>query len=114
MKYIKTYEYLTNTNIGPLGKVYPGRFKNTLLKHCKELDHQGIDYEIYVSEDPIRFDVVYVVIENEYIDIFYNKIKKLGFEPLSITQENLDKLKKYDNVEEYLKTRPVQEKKIQK
>lgn len=114
MKHIKTFEFQTKSGVGPLGHMYSGRLKNILKIHCKMLDNLEIPYEVYVEEDPSRMDLVFVVVKDEYQDFFYDKIKKLGYHSLDITLEELEKMIKYDNIEEYLRTRPIQEKKILK
>ena len=68
MKYIKTFEYQVYTSTGTLGKMYSGRFTDTLSRHCMMLDRRGIEYEIFVDEDEFEGnqDVVFVVIKDDY------------------------------------------------
>lgn len=109
MKYIKTFEYQVYTESGTLGKMYSGRFTDTLSKHCSMLDRRGIEYEIFVDEDEFgdNQDVVFLVIKDEYKLEYFKIFKLLGFKPINSKQ--IRNLKKYDSIRDYLKTNKLDE-----
>ena len=109
MKYIKTFEYQTYTSTGTLGKMYPGRFTDTLSRHCMMLDRRGIEYEIYVDKDEFEGnqDVVFVVIKDDYKQEYFEIFKSLGFRPINSKQ--IKNLTKFDSIKDYLKTKKLDE-----
>jgi len=109
MKYIKTFEYQVYTTSGTLGKMYSGRFTDTLLKHCMMLDRRGIEYEIFVDEDELKGnqDVVFIVINNDYKQEYFTIFKALGFSP--INTKEISNLTKFNSIQSYLKTKKLDE-----
>jgi hypothetical protein len=108
MKYLKTFEYKYNIT-GTLGKIYPGRFKNLLMKHCQMLDNRGIEYDIYVEKDSENFDLVYIIIKDEYKNLFYDYVKVLNYKPMDINDLDLNNFEKFDNILDYLNSREINE-----
>lgn len=106
MKYIKLFEYQTNTVVGPLGKIYPGRFIDTIGDHCKMLDRRGIKYEIYADLDFIgNMDAVLILIENDSKELFNQTMKTLGFKPQDMNFIDLDNWVKFDSFKDYLNSK---------
>lgn len=111
MKYIKTFEYKMNVGIGPLCKIYSGRYTNILSRHCMMLDRKKIKYDVYVDmDDPeSNQDAVIIIINDESKQLFYDEMKSLGFKPLDPSKINFDKLTKFNSIQDYLKTKEINE-----
>jgi hypothetical protein len=109
MKYIKTFEYQVYTTSGTLGKMYSGRFTDTLSKHCMMLDRRGIEYELFVDEDELKSnqDVVFIVIKDDYKQDYFEIFKLLGFK--SINTKDIKNLTKFNSMRDYLKTKKLNE-----
>lgn len=102
MKYLKVFEYKHNLE-GTLAKMYSGRYINVMLKHCQILNDRGIDYDIYVDIDDVtNQDLVYIIIKDEYKNLFYDYVKILGYKPIDIKQLELNNLAKFDSIVDYL------------
>lgn len=107
MKYMKLFEYQTGIITGPLGKIYPGRFIDTIGDHCKMLDSRNINYEIYADIDFVGdMDAVLILIENDSKELFDQTMKTLGFKPQDINLLRLDKnWIKFDSFDDYLNSK---------
>jgi len=107
MKYLKLFEYQTNTVIGPLGKIYPGRFIDTIGEHCEMLDSRGIKYELYADLDFIGdMDAVLILIDNDSKQLFDQTMKTLGFKQQDMNLLDLNKhWVKFESFEDYLNSK---------
>jgi hypothetical protein len=111
MKYLQTFESIKEIT-GTLGKMYSGRFRNVLLKQCDILNNRGIEYDIFVDKDPsLKHDLVYILIHDEYKNLFYDYVKIIGFKPINISKLDFDNLEKFDTIIDYLSSKKLDENK---